>query len=98
MTRKMKAPENTPKRVWTVSEAKSRLSEVMRLAEQEGPQQIGVRRPFVVVSADEWSSMTKPHQSAGKWLVENIPAGTGLNAQCDRKSNRDIPFHGIKRE
>jgi len=94
----MKTPENKPKRIWTVSEAKSRLSEIMRLAEQEGPQQIGVRRPFVVVSVDQWYSMAKPRQSAGKWLVENMPAGIGLDTQFDRKSNRDIPFHGGKKE
>ena len=29
------------RRVWTVAEAKARLSEVLRLAEEEGPQRIG---------------------------------------------------------
>ena len=41
-----------PHRVWTVAEAKARLSEILRLAEAEGPQTIGTRRPFVVVPAD----------------------------------------------
>ena len=36
-------------RIWTVAEAKARLSEVLRLAEEEGPQRIGARKPFVVV-------------------------------------------------
>ncbi|MDE0643160.1 MAG: type II toxin-antitoxin system prevent-host-death family antitoxin [bacterium] len=45
----MKDPK-TP-RNWTVSEAKRRLSEILRLAEEEGPQHIGVRRSFVVVPA-----------------------------------------------
>ncbi len=30
-------------RVWTVAEAKARLSEILRLAEEEGPQRIGAR-------------------------------------------------------
>ena len=30
-------------RVWTVAEAKARLSEVLRLAEEEGPQRIGTQ-------------------------------------------------------
>ena len=30
-----------PRRVWTVAEARARLSEVLRLAEEEGPQHIG---------------------------------------------------------
>ena len=28
-------------RTWTVAEAKARLSEILRLAEEEGPQRIG---------------------------------------------------------
>ena len=31
-------------RTWTVAEAKARLSEILRLAEEEGPQHIGTRR------------------------------------------------------
>ena len=37
-------------RTWTVAEAKARLSEILRLADEQGPQRIGVRRAFVVVS------------------------------------------------
>ena len=40
-----------PRRVWTVAEAKAKLSEVLRLAESEGPQRIGTRKPFIVVPA-----------------------------------------------
>ncbi len=36
-------------RVWTVTEAKARLSEILRLSEEEGPQRIGTRKSFVVV-------------------------------------------------
>ena len=35
-----------PGRVWTVAEAKAKLSEVLRLAETEGPQRIGLRSAF----------------------------------------------------
>ena len=38
-----------PGRVWTVAEAKAKLSEILRLAETEGPQRIGARKPFIVV-------------------------------------------------
>ena len=34
-------------RTWTVEEAKARLSDILRLAEEEGPQRIGERRPFI---------------------------------------------------
>ena len=49
-----------PNRVWTVAEAKARLSEVLRLAEEEGPQRIGARRPFVVVPAAVWRRKRVP--------------------------------------
>ena len=50
----MPDPHSKPGRVWTVAEAKARLSEVLRLSEEEGPQHIGRRRSFVVVSAADW--------------------------------------------
>lgn len=88
----MKDPK-TP-RNWTVSEAKGRLSEILRLAEEEGPQHIGVRRSFVVVPAAMWYEKTPPRQPLGKWLVENIPRGLNLDITSDRKSSREIPLTG----
>ena len=81
-----------PRRVWTVSQAKARLSEVLRLAEEEGPQHIGVRRPFVVVPAGDWYAKTPPRWPMGQWLVDNMPRGTALDIPKDRKSRREIPF------
>ena len=83
--------KTTPNRIWTVAEAKARLSEVLRLAEEEGPQQIGVRRPFVVVPAAVRAEKTRPRKPLGQWLVENIPRGTNLDAP-ERSSHRPIPF------
>lgn len=79
-------------RVWTVAEAKARLSEVLRLAEEEGPQHIGKRRPFVVVPAGDWYAKTQPRLPLGQWLVENMPRGTNLDISVDRRSRREIPF------
>ena len=71
-----------PQRVWTVAEAKAKLSEILRLAETEGPQRIGARRPFIVVPADAWYAKTEPpkkeRKPLGQWLVENTPRGTNL--------------------
>ena len=53
------------KRVWTVAEAKARLSEILRLAESEGPQRIGTRRLFIVVPADVWDAKTHPRKPLG---------------------------------
>jgi len=81
-----------PGRVWTVAEAKARLSELLRLAEEEGPQHIGRRRAFVVVLAAEWYAKTQPRPPMGQWLVENMPRGADLDAAANRRSGREMPF------
>ena len=78
-------------RIWTVAEAKARLSEILRLAEKEGPQRIGARRAFVVVPADLWNSGRDKRKPLGRWLVENLPQGGELELP-DRSSSREAPF------
>ena len=80
------------KRVWTVAEAKARLSEVLRLAESEGPQHIGTRKTFVVVPAESWYRSQEPRTHLGRWLVKNIPRGLDWDIPRDRQSERRIPF------
>ena len=84
-------PDAESNRVWKVAEAKARLSEILRLAEEEGPQRIGIRKSFVVVHASLWEEKTRPRKHLGQWLVENTPRGTNLEVP-DRRSNRKIPF------
>ena len=83
-----------PGRVWTVAEAKARLSEILRLAETEGPQRIGKRSSFVVVPERVWQEHAPPERMPlGKWLVENMPRGTNLEIPDGaRESRREIPF------
>ena len=81
-----------PRRVWTVAEAKARLSEILRLAEEEGPQRIGARRSFVVVPERVWQDRTPPGRSLGQWLIENTPRGTDLEIPSRREGGREIPF------
>ena len=88
----MKTSKNSALPVWTVSHAKTHLSEVLRRAKEEGPQQIGKRRPCVVVSAKQWHANNPTHKSMGKWLVDNIPRGVNLNIDIDRNSEIEIPF------
>jgi len=87
----MTAKHIKPARTWTVAEAKARLSEILRLAESEGPQRIGARRPFVVVPAKIWEAKSSPRKPLGQWLIENMPRGIEL-ATPDRNSGRKIPF------
>ena len=89
--RDVRVNKTTPNHVWTVAEAKARLSEVLRLAEEEGPQRIGIRKPFVVVPAGVWERTARPRKPLGQWLVEHMPRGTNLEVP-DRTSRRPIPF------
>ena len=88
----MNPPRSKPRRVWTVKEAKARLSEILRLAEEEGPQQIGRRRTFVVVSAADWYAKRPSRKPMGQWLVDNMPRGVNLDSPVTRESLREIPF------
>ena len=83
--------EGHPQPVWTVAQAKARLSEILRAAESEGPQRIGVRRRFVVVPEAVWEEKNPPSQPLGQWLIENVPRATNLQVP-ERGSKRPIPF------
>jgi prevent-host-death family protein len=83
--------DSKPKRIWTVAEAKARLSEILRLSEEEGPQRIGAQNPFVVVPAHVWDERQPTRKPLGQWLVENVPRGTNLEVS-ERSSDRKIPF------
>ena len=80
-----------PHHVWTIAETKARLSEILRLAESEGPQRIGTRKSFVVVPAHVWDEAQSPRKPLGQWLIENMPCGINLELP-DRGSTRTIPF------
>lgn len=82
------------RRAWTVAEAKARLSEILRLAEAEGPQRIGVRDPFVVVPERLWNEKRPQRKPMGQWLVENMPRGIELEIPDRREPAREIPFVG----
>ena len=81
-----------PHRVWTVAEAKARLSEILRLAEEEGPQRIGARKPFIVVPAPVWHAKTRTRKPLGQWLIDNIPHGIELDIPSRHETGREIPF------
>lgn len=81
-----------PRRAWTVADAKARLSEILRLCEEEGPQRIGSRKSFVVVPEHVWRAHATPREPLGRWLVDNVPRGANLDIPGDRGSRREIPF------
>ena len=81
-----------PHRTWTVAEAKARLSEILWLAEAEGPQHIGRRKSFVIVPAEVWYAKVPSRKPLGQWLIENAPRGVNIEIPRDRESRRPIPF------
>ncbi len=87
----MSAEVTASERIWTVAEAKARLSHILRCAESDGPQRIGTRRTFVVVPEHVWEQHTEPEVHLGRWLIKNMPRGHELEAP-DRRSDRPIPF------
>ena len=79
-------------RIWTVTEAKARLSEILRRAENEGPQWIGKRRSFVLVPAELWQRYAAPRPPLGAWLVKNMPRGLNLEIPDRQEPERSAPF------
>lgn len=77
--------------IWTVAEAKARLSHILRCAEEEGPQRIGTRRTFVVVPEHVWQQRAEPDVHLGRWLVDNMPRGLDIELP-DRSDDRPTPF------
>ena len=86
-------------RAWTIAETKARLSEILRLAEREGPQRIGARNSFVIVPERLWRerAQTDPapaepdRMPMGQWLVANFPRIGGLEIPPD-PPDREPPF------
>ena len=78
--------------VWTVAEAKAKLSEILMLAETEGPQRIGVRKSFILVPAKVWQSKESPKKPMGQWLLENMSRAGEFEFTHNRESGRKIPF------
>lgn len=77
--------------VWTVADAKARLSEVLRLA-KETPQYIGTKNSCVVIPQETWEALNQPKEPFGKWLVENLAQGGELELPDRQDTEREIPF------
>ena len=81
--------------MWTVQEAKSKLSNILRRARDGEPQIIGAHEPCVVLSMVEYRRLTQsaeePHP--GKWLIENL-RGLGEIELPSREESRPSPFAG----
>lgn len=74
-------------RVWQLQEAKNRLSEVVDLALQEGPQEISRhgKKAVIIVSCEEFNRMKRGSENLVEFLRKSPLRGLDL----DR--SRDLP-------
>lgn len=79
-------------RVWTVAEAKARLSEVLRLADEEGAQRIGMKKRFIVIPESRWLAAIPSRPPFGRWLIEHLEGGVELELPDRSEPEREIPF------
>jgi prevent-host-death family protein len=79
--------------MWTVQEAKAKLSNVLQRARAGEPQIIGAQDPCVVISMAEYKKLTAAGDELhpGKWLVQNL-AGIGEIELPPREEGRPSPF------
>ena len=69
--------------LWTVAEAKAKLSEVIEHAQKHGPQTItrNGRRAAVVVDAEEWERKTKRSGNLAEFFAASPLRGSGLQVR-----------------
>ena len=62
-------------RVWSVSDAKTKLSEILRRARVGEAQVIGTQDPCVVLSMADFADLERKAGQVhlGRWLVEHTP-------------------------
>ena len=81
-----------PAKIWTVAEAKSKLSEVIDLARSRGPQTItrNGRTAVVVVAAEEWERKTKRTGNLAEFFAASPLRRSGLKLTRRKDRPRDI--------
>jgi len=80
------------KTLWTVAEAKAKLSEVIDRAQSEGPQTItrNGRTAVVLVSFEEWERKTKRAGNLAEFFAGSPLRKSGLSIERSREKPREI--------
>lgn len=78
--------------VWSVAEAKARLSEVIDRALKQGPQGItrNGRPAVVVVSSEEWARKTGRKGTLAQFFAASPLPGAGLETERAQDGAREI--------
>ena len=79
-------------RSWQLQEAKARFSEVVKAAQQEGPQEISLRGEptAVLMSRAEFDRLRRPRPSLVDFLRASPLAGVELDLARDRTPTRAV--------
>ena len=80
------------KRSWQLQEAKARLSEVVKTAVKEGPQEITVRgeTAAVLLSGRDYARLARPKPDFVSFLRQSPLAGVDLKLVRDTSTDRSI--------
>ena len=84
-------PAPMTQHIWTLTEARAKLSEIMRRASSEGPQIIGARKSYVLVPKDQWDSLVAKPPALGAWLIDHMPRAAGPDDELQLPDSRDPP-------
>ena len=88
----MELPKSEPdSKIWTVAEAKARLSELLRRANHK-PQFIGAKKSYVLISQETWQALSQPKQPLGQLLVERLKGAGELELPECKEPERALPF------
>ena len=80
-------------RSWQLQEAKARLSELVKRAASEGPQDITVRGEAVavVLSRAEYERLRRPKPSLVEFIRSSPLAGVKLDTRREQTRTRKVP-------
>lgn len=78
--------------IWTVAEAKSRLSEIIERAQSSGPQTItkNGRRAVVVVDVKEWERKAKRSGNLAEFFAASPLRKSGLKIKHGKEAPRRV--------
>ncbi len=77
---------------WQLQEAKNRLSEVIREAQEHGPQTITVRGndAVVVMAVEQYRQLTRPRRSMWEFLRSSPLVGVELELDRSPDTGREV--------
>jgi prevent-host-death family protein len=77
--------------MWSIVDAKSQLSEILRRARAGQPQVIGTQKPCVIVSVEDYEANFTDHD--GAWLLKHAAQiGTEINLPPRSTDRADAVF------